>query len=98
VVTAIERDHLDALGGSLESIAHSKAGIFKPCGLVIIAKQSLGAADRIVSTHAAAIDCSVVRGESIGVSSLNLTVQGARICIYVKWQFCQPPKPAPSDP
>ena len=40
VITALEEEHLDALGGSLQSIAAAKAGIVHPGTLVVIAPQA----------------------------------------------------------
>jgi hypothetical protein len=41
VITAVEEEHLEALGGSIESIVAAKAGIVKPGGCVIVAPQPL---------------------------------------------------------
>lgn len=48
VVTALEEEHLQALGGSLESIAAAKAGIVQPGGTVLLARQPFpGAAEAL---------------------------------------------------
>jgi hypothetical protein len=45
VITALELEHLSALGGSLKSIAAAKAGIVKPGGVVVVARQRWPGAD-----------------------------------------------------
>lgn len=41
LITALEREHLAALGGSIESIALAKAGIVHPAGLAVVSPQPL---------------------------------------------------------
>ena len=76
MITTIERDHLAALGGSLESIALSKAGILKPGGLVVVAEQPLADAYNVVKKHAKSLGCKIVRGSSMKVSSKGFDRQG----------------------
>ena len=40
VITALELEHVDTLGGSLQSIARAKAGIVKAGGAVVVAEQA----------------------------------------------------------
>jgi folylpolyglutamate synthase/dihydropteroate synthase len=41
IITAIETEHVEALGGSLESIAAAKAGIVQAGGTVVVAEQGI---------------------------------------------------------
>jgi hypothetical protein len=55
----MEKDHLEALGGSIESIALAKAGIFKPGGQAVMGHQPFASAAAVALEHASQIKCSV---------------------------------------
>lgn len=77
VLTAMERDHMDALGGSIESIALAKAGIFKPGGLAVLARQPFPEAQAVALEHAARIGCSVHTCDSMVQSQGPMALDGA---------------------
>ena len=83
VITPIERDHLAALGGSLESIALSKVGILKPGGLVVVAEQPLADAYNVVKKHAKSLGFKIVRGSSMTVTSEGFDSQGTASASFV---------------
>ncbi|KAL3150534.1 hypothetical protein ABBQ32_000350 [Trebouxia sp. C0010 RCD-2024] len=60
VITAIDNDHMSALGGSIESIAEAKAGIMKPNRPVVIAKQPYPTALQVLEQHARQLDCPII--------------------------------------
>ncbi|OAE28406.1 hypothetical protein AXG93_4027s1280 [Marchantia polymorpha subsp. ruderalis] len=60
VIVGVGREHLEALGGSLESIAHAKAGIIKEGRPVILGRQSENVAERILREVAASKNATVV--------------------------------------
>lgn len=83
VITSIGRDHLDALGGSIESVAVAKAGIMKSGRPVIIGFQTDESAKKILMQHAAElksapiIDLDSLKGELVPlVDSVPLKVLG----------------------
>ncbi|KAA6423036.1 MAG: folylpolyglutamate synthase-like [Trebouxia sp. A1-2] len=61
IITAIDKDHLKALGGSVEAIAEAKAGIMKAKRPVVIAKQPYPEGLRVLEQHAKRLDCPVIR-------------------------------------
>lgn len=46
-VTPIDFEHTDVLGGTIQEIAHAKAGIFKPDRPAVIAQQPLPDAKKV---------------------------------------------------
>ncbi|KAG6551700.1 hypothetical protein Mapa_006789 [Marchantia paleacea] len=62
VIVGVGREHLEALGGSLESIAHAKAGIIKEGRPVILGRQSENVAEGILREVAASKNATVVPG------------------------------------
>lgn len=65
VITAVDKDHLKALGGSLQSIAEAKAGIMKPERPVVIAKQPCPEALEVLQWHAKQLNCPVIRPHDV---------------------------------
>eukprot|EP00877_Chromochloris_zofingiensis_P008896 jgi/Chrzof1/425/Cz01g15130.t1 len=63
VITPIGLDHVDALGGSISSIAQAKAGIMKEGRPVIIAGQPKQEALGVLQQHAKQLGCPVVDAE-----------------------------------
>lgn len=60
VITPIGYDHVDALGGSLESISNAKAGILRPGRPAVIASQPHAAAAAALAAAAAAAGAAPV--------------------------------------
>ena len=63
VISPIGMEHAEALGGSLESIATSKAGIMKPGCPVVLAPQAEQIVAKILLERASLLNCPVVRVE-----------------------------------
>ena len=61
VITAMGSDHLEALGGSSHSIASAKAGILKHKRPLIVGRQPLEEAEKVVMERAAVLECPVVQ-------------------------------------
>lgn len=81
VVTPIGLDHMEFLGGTLESIATEKAGIMRPGGLVILSSQELEAAQALLR-HAVELDATVAReGVEFGVAARNIAVGGQLVSL-----------------
>lgn len=75
VITTLEEEHLDALGGSLQSIAVAKAGIVHPGTLVVIGSQPR--TDAVSALQAALKTIPGVR--PVWVSQNALVDQGLQI-------------------
>ena len=60
VVTQIGWDHVEALGGSLETIAAAKAGILRPGRPAVLAPQPHAAAAAVLAAAAAAVGAAAV--------------------------------------
>ncbi|MEU3945531.1 folylpolyglutamate synthase/dihydrofolate synthase family protein [Streptomyces sp. NPDC029526] len=76
VVTPIDLDHTDRLGGTPAEIAGEKAGIIKPGATVIMAQQPVDAA-QVLLKKAVEADATVAReGLEFGVVSRQIAVGG----------------------
>jgi dihydrofolate synthase/folylpolyglutamate synthase len=76
VVTPIDLDHTDRLGGTTGEIAREKAGIIKPGATVILAQQPVDAA-QVMLKKAVEADATVAReGLEFGVVSRRVAVGG----------------------
>jgi folylpolyglutamate synthase/dihydropteroate synthase len=62
---AAGEEHLDALGGSVESIAAAKAGILKGGRPLVLAAQPHAAAEKVLLEAAARLGCEVTRAEEV---------------------------------
>lgn len=79
VFTPIALDHVDMLGGSIEEIAKTKAGIIKPGSVVISAAQSEAAAAAL-TTRAGELGVSVsYEGQQFGLEQSLIAVGGQQI-------------------
>lgn len=79
VVTPIGLDHTRVLGDSIEAIAGEKAGIIKPGAIVVLAQQSVEAA-QVLLRRATEIGAAVAReGIEFGVLQRELAVGGQRV-------------------
>lgn len=76
VLTAMERDHLEALGGTIESIALAKAGIFKRRGSAVMARQPFPEAASVALELAASIECDVRTCEGMVTSPSPIQLEG----------------------
>ncbi|MWA11109.1 bifunctional tetrahydrofolate synthase/dihydrofolate synthase [Streptomyces sp. BA2] len=76
VVTPIDLDHTDRLGGTPGEIAAEKAGIVKPDATVILAQQPVDAA-QVLLKKAVEVDATVAReGLEFGIVSRSMAVGG----------------------
>jgi dihydrofolate synthase / folylpolyglutamate synthase len=76
VVTPIDLDHTDRLGGTTGEIAKEKAGIIKPGATVVLAQQPVDAA-QVMLKKAVEADATVAReGLEFGVVSRQVAVGG----------------------
>ncbi|KAA0932240.1 MULTISPECIES: bifunctional tetrahydrofolate synthase/dihydrofolate synthase [Streptomyces] len=76
VVTPIDLDHTDRLGGTTGEIAGEKAGIIKPGATVVLAQQPVDAA-QVLLRKAGEADATVAReGLEFGVVSRQVAVGG----------------------
>ncbi|EFJ52076.1 hypothetical protein VOLCADRAFT_116089 [Volvox carteri f. nagariensis] len=77
VITALGMEHVEALGGSLRSIAAAKAGILRPGRPLVLGRQLYAEAEEVVLTEAEAKACSpVVRAQSlVSVRSHGIEIQ-----------------------
>ncbi|WP_245797498.1 bifunctional tetrahydrofolate synthase/dihydrofolate synthase [Mangrovactinospora gilvigrisea] len=76
VVTPIDLDHTDKLGGTPGEIAVEKSGIIKPGGIAVLAQQPVDAA-QVLLKHAVEVDATVAReGMEFGVLSRQVAVGG----------------------
>ncbi|GFR41137.1 hypothetical protein Agub_g1786, partial [Astrephomene gubernaculifera] len=73
VITSLGLEHVEALGGSLRSIAAAKAGILRPGRPLVLAPQPHAEAAEVVLAAAEAAGCPVVRAEqAVSVRSRGL--------------------------
>lgn len=56
-------EHVEALGGSIESIAAAKAGIMKPGRPVVVARQEHAAAQAVLEAAAAKLGCTMLQAD-----------------------------------
>nr|WP_323369166.1 folylpolyglutamate synthase/dihydrofolate synthase family protein [Streptomyces alkaliterrae] len=76
VVTPIDLDHTDRLGGTPAAIAEEKAGIIKPGATVVMAQQPVEAAS-VLLKRAVEVDATVAReGMEFGVVRREIAVGG----------------------
>ncbi|WP_030547250.1 folylpolyglutamate synthase/dihydrofolate synthase family protein [Streptomyces albus] len=81
VVTPIDLDHTDRLGGSTGEIAVEKAGIIKPGATVVLAQQPVDAAQAMLK-KAVEVDATVAReGMEFGVISREIAVGGQLLAL-----------------
>ncbi|PZS35824.1 MAG: dihydrofolate synthase [Pseudonocardiales bacterium] len=81
VVTPIDLDHTQYLGGSVAAIAAEKAGIIKPLATAILAAQPPSAATELLK-QAATVEASVAReGLEFGVIERRVAVGGQVITL-----------------
>ncbi|MEP7019481.1 MAG: folylpolyglutamate synthase/dihydrofolate synthase family protein [Pseudonocardiales bacterium] len=81
VITPIDLDHTQYLGGSVEAIAAEKAGIIKPLATAILAAQAPAAATELLK-QAATVEASVAReGLEFGVLDRRVAVGGQVITL-----------------
>ncbi|XP_010436099.1 PREDICTED: dihydrofolate synthetase [Camelina sativa] len=69
VITTIGEEHMDALGGSLESIAEAKSGIIKHGRPVVLGGPFLPHIEGILRSKAASMSSSVILASDIGSRS-----------------------------
>ncbi|GAX75550.1 hypothetical protein CEUSTIGMA_g2993.t1 [Chlamydomonas eustigma] len=65
VITSLGYEHVDALGGSIQSIAAAKAGILKRGRPVVLSRQQHEEALQVVLEHAHHGGCEVLRAEQM---------------------------------
>jgi dihydrofolate synthase/folylpolyglutamate synthase len=76
VITPIGVDHTEYLGDTIAAIAKEKAGIIKPGATVIMAAQTVDAAEALL-TRAIAVDATVAReGSEFGVIDRQVALGG----------------------
>jgi dihydrofolate synthase/folylpolyglutamate synthase len=76
VITPIGIDHVEYLGGDVESIAREKAGIIKPGSVAVVAEQTPEAA-KVILDRTAEVDAAVARqGMEFGVLQRDIAVGG----------------------
>jgi dihydrofolate synthase/folylpolyglutamate synthase len=76
VITPIGLDHMEYLGGSVEEIARTKAGIIKPAATAILAHQPVAAATELLQ-RAVSVAAPVAReGMEFGVRQREVAVGG----------------------
>lgn len=63
VITPIGLEHVDALGGSLESIVAAKAGIMKRGRPVVLAPQPEPLVEKLLLQHATTLHCPVIQAQ-----------------------------------
>ncbi|WP_338676669.1 folylpolyglutamate synthase/dihydrofolate synthase family protein [Streptomyces sp. SCSIO 30461] len=81
VITPISLDHTDRLGGTPAEIAAEKAGIIKQGATVILAQQSVDAA-QVMLKKAVEVDATVAReGMEFGVVSREVAVGGQLVTL-----------------
>lgn len=64
VVTAIDVEHVEALGGTLQSIAQAKAGIIKPGCPVVMGHQIHSIAQEIICRRASELSCRLYKEQA----------------------------------
>ncbi len=77
VVTSIGPEHVNALGGSLESIAKAKAAVFKEGKLGVMAEQEYGVAEAVVLMEASERKVKTYRVEAV----VDYHVEDGRACL-----------------
>ena len=83
VLTPIGFDHMAYLGNTLTQIAHTKAGIIKPGGMIVLSRQELDVATELLR-KAAEVGAEVVRegveyslqNRAVAVGGQLLTIKG----------------------
>ena len=83
VITPIGLDHMAYLGNTLTQIAHTKAGIIKPGGMIVLSRQELDVATELLR-KAAEVGAEVVREgveyslqhRAVAVGGQLLTIKG----------------------
>jgi folylpolyglutamate synthase/dihydrofolate synthase len=60
VLTSIGLEHVQALGGSITSIAEAKAGIIKPGRPVVVGRQSHDEAVKVIEDRAMSMSCEII--------------------------------------
>lgn len=79
IITALEREHVAALGGSIESIANAKAGIVHAGGHVVVSQQPLPEARQALMTALAQVqNVKISWARSSALSDDGLYFVGAR--------------------
>lgn len=78
VITPIDYDHQNFLGGTIESIAAEKAGILKADATAVIARQRPEAL-RVLLDKADEVDCPVLLTSDWKVLELNMNARGSRL-------------------
>ncbi|MFE9259077.1 bifunctional folylpolyglutamate synthase/dihydrofolate synthase [Streptomyces sp. NPDC006879] len=81
VITPIDLDHTDRLGGTVGEIALEKGGIIKPGATAILAQQPVDAAQALLK-RAVEVDATVARaGMEFGVMAREVAVGGQRLTL-----------------
>lgn len=81
VITPIAIDHTEYLPDTLEGIAEEKSGIIKPNSLVVLAQQSVAAAEAVLQ-RVAEVDARVAReGIEFGVAHADTAVGGQQLSL-----------------
>eukprot|EP00208_Stichococcus_sp_RCC1054_P008022 CAMPEP_0206150448 /NCGR_PEP_ID=MMETSP1473-20131121/38307_1 /ASSEMBLY_ACC=CAM_ASM_001109 /TAXON_ID=1461547 /ORGANISM="Stichococcus sp, Strain RCC1054" /LENGTH=505 /DNA_ID=CAMNT_0053547951 /DNA_START=112 /DNA_END=1630 /DNA_ORIENTATION=+ len=78
VMTSIDEEHMDALGGSLSSIAEAKAGIIKEGCPVVLGRQPHVRVKEILCRRAAQLNCTVYE-EQASVWALPMQVGSSTV-------------------
>jgi dihydrofolate synthase/folylpolyglutamate synthase len=81
VFTPISLDHMDRLGGTIEEIAKTKAGIIKPGSIVLSAEQQPEALKVIAQRAAAVGEKFLSYGKDFGVSAVALNKLGQTVTV-----------------
>jgi folylpolyglutamate synthase len=94
VITTIDAEHLDALGGSIQSIAQAKAGIMKRGCANVVGQQIEEEVFGILSRHADAVGATLLNAaEEVSVLPVNVQAEveeGAGVCQecdIVRWEL-----------
>ncbi|KAF5837251.1 Mur ligase [Dunaliella salina] len=75
VITPLGYEHVDALGGTIESIAAAKAGIMKAGRPVVVAQQGHGRATETLQHAAHGLGCRLINAQDqVQVSSMGYTL------------------------
>lgn len=80
VVTNIELEHTEVLGGTRPDIAHEKIGILKPQSLLVTPLSSNDEAGAVLAARAAALKCAVLRpriAAGADIETGNVAIAGA---------------------
>ncbi|KAG2500057.1 hypothetical protein HYH03_002334 [Edaphochlamys debaryana] len=104
VITALGLEHVEALGGSLASIAAAKAGILRPGRPLVLGPQTAHPeAEGMVAAEARRLGCPLVRAQdSVQVASRGLRLEPSRTGQALRERLTitllpEDPSPSPSS-